>query len=53
MSIVLDDANKGRGTLGKLLKDSVLYQDLDRAVLDLDLLSWESNIFFALIAIFS
>ncbi len=38
LSVLLDDVNKGKGTLGKLLKDSVLYENLEKASLDLDLL---------------
>ncbi|NQY68157.1 MAG: MCE family protein [Flavobacteriales bacterium] len=38
MTIMMNNINKGEGTLGKLLKDSVLYGNLEKASLDLDLL---------------
>ncbi|MCH7535506.1 MAG: hypothetical protein IH948_07140, partial [Bacteroidetes bacterium] len=38
LSVVLEDLNKGQGTLGKLLKDSVLYKKIKASVIDFDLL---------------
>jgi len=35
---IMDGVKEGRGTLGKLLKDDELYKDLDRAILNLELL---------------
>jgi len=37
ITLTLDEINKGDGTIGKLIKDSVLYVQIKAAVIDLDL----------------